>query len=369
MKLHFLVVCAGLLVCELAGAAVPNLVNYQGRLTDGSGITVPDGNYSVMFSIYSVPDGGIAVWSETQNVTTTNGIFAVLLGSVNPFTSIAFSDTSRYLGIKIGDAPEELPRNRLVSVPFAISAGSSGGWVDDGSNVHLASPSDRVGIGISSPPVAPLHIHDPINSINGSRVQLTQESSGAGTFDGFSMIYGSGNAFLWQYEPGAMILGTSNTERMRFDALGRAGIGTALPQSPLVVQGSSNWGVLEVVGSAVNSEASIAFRPVNRNKGDSLTWILGVNNNAGIVGAFSLYRPNGLGNGSQAITVLTNGHVGIGTPVPLGALDVSSTTGALIVPRMTTAQRDALSTMDGMIIYNTTTNQFNFRENGAWVAK
>ena len=129
MKLHFLVLYAGLLVCELAGAAVPNLVNYQGRLTDGTGITVPDGDYSVVFSIYSVPDGGIAVWSETQNLTTTNGIFAVLLGSVNPFTSNAFSDTSRYLGIKIGDAPEELPGTRLVSVPFAISAGSSGGWV------------------------------------------------------------------------------------------------------------------------------------------------------------------------------------------------------------------------------------------------
>jgi len=61
--------------------------------------------------------------------------------------------------------------------------------------------------------------------------------------------------------------------------------------------------------------------------------------------------------------------VGIGTSSPQGALDVVSTTGALIVPRMTTAQRDALTAINGMIIYNTSTNQFNFYENGAWVTK
>ncbi|MFA4817989.1 MAG: hypothetical protein WC608_04695 [Parcubacteria group bacterium] len=70
-----------------------------------------------------------------------------------------------------------------------------------------------------------------------------------------------------------------------------------------------------------------------------------------------------------AMTIKNDGKVGIGTTTPQGALDVASTTGALIVPRMTTAQRDALAPVNGMIIYNATTNQFNFRENGAWVLK
>ena len=61
--------------------------------------------------------------------------------------------------------------------------------------------------------------------------------------------------------------------------------------------------------------------------------------------------------------------VGIGTTSPQGALDVSSTTGGFIVPRMTTEQRDQLAAVNGMIIYNSTTNQFNFRENGVWVTK
>jgi len=64
-----------------------------------------------------------------------------------------------------------------------------------------------------------------------------------------------------------------------------------------------------------------------------------------------------------------NGKLGINTSTPQGVLDINSTSGALIVPRMTTTQRNALTAVNGMIIYNTTTNQFNFYENGAWVTK
>lgn len=40
-----------------------------------------------------------------------------------------------------------------------------------------------------------------------------------------------------------------------------------------------------------------------------------------------------------------------------------------LVPTMTTVARDALTATNGMIIYNSTTNAFNFYENGAWVTK
>jgi len=48
---------------------------------------------------------------------------------------------------------------------------------------------------------------------------------------------------------------------------------------------------------------------------------------------------------------------------------VVTSEGALIVPRMTTSQRDGLSAVNGMVVYNVTTNEFNFYENGAWVTK
>jgi len=48
---------------------------------------------------------------------------------------------------------------------------------------------------------------------------------------------------------------------------------------------------------------------------------------------------------------------------------VNSTMGALIVPRMTTTQRVALSAVNGMIVYDTTTNRFSVYEDDSWVTK
>lgn len=42
---------------------------------------------------------------------------------------------------------------------------------------------------------------------------------------------------------------------------------------------------------------------------------------------------------------------------------------ATVSPSMTTTERDALPAKNGMIIYNTTTNAFNFYENSVWVIK
>jgi len=62
-------------------------------------------------------------------------------------------------------------------------------------------------------------------------------------------------------------------------------------------------------------------------------------------------------------------NVGIGTTTTntSAKLEIDSTTGALLVSRMTTADSTNMTPVNGMIIYNTTTNAFNFRENGAWV--
>lgn len=71
------------------------------------------------------------------------------------------------------------------------------------------------------------------------------------------------------------------------------------------------------------------------------------------------------------IVSLPSGHqlaVGTNSPAASAAVDITSTTGALLVPRMTTAQRNALTAVNGMIIYNTTDNEFNFYENSAWVS-
>jgi hypothetical protein len=50
-------------------------------------------------------------------------------------------------------------------------------------------------------------------------------------------------------------------------------------------------------------------------------------------------------------------------------ITMDSVTAGFVIPRMTTVQRDALTIENGMMIYNITTNEFNFRENAAWITK
>jgi hypothetical protein len=65
----------------------------------------------------------------------------------------------------------------------------------------------------------------------------------------------------------------------------------------------------------------------------------------------------------------THAQVGVGTVTPHASaqLDVSSTTKGLLPPRMTTAQRNAISNpATGLIIFNTTSNALNIYFSGAW---
>jgi len=71
----------------------------------------------------------------------------------------------------------------------------------------------------------------------------------------------------------------------------------------------------------------------------------------------------------DALAVTHDGKVGIGTTSPSAPLEVSSTTGGVIMPRMTTAQRNAIaSPTDGEMVYDTDLNKFYGYANGAWTA-
>lgn len=129
----FLIAVVCFVLCNSSFAAVPTLINFQGRLTDSLG-NPQDSSYSITFKIYDAPSGGNIVWQETQlSITVTRGIFNVLLGSVTPITDSIFNDTSRWLTFVVGAEPEITPRARLSSSPYAFRVntvdGASGGTI------------------------------------------------------------------------------------------------------------------------------------------------------------------------------------------------------------------------------------------------
>lgn len=159
-----LIVMAAALATLPAGGAVPPLISYQGRLTDAVG-TPLDTTLSLVFTVYADAGGVTSLWSETQPaVAVTDGLFQVLLGSVNPIGTGVFSGEERWLKVQIQGGSAMTALIPIVSVAYAHRAaksdtaayalsgtgGEGGGWTDDGAAVRLTTITDNVGIGTST---------------------------------------------------------------------------------------------------------------------------------------------------------------------------------------------------------------------------
>ncbi len=119
---------------NLSSTASPRLLSFQGRLTDSNSNPLT-GTFSVTFGIWDTGPGtgGNLIWSETQSVTTDNGLFSVMLGTETFLSATVFSSTStgaptRWLEIAIGTNTALAPRQPVVSVAYAFTAAT----VDDG---------------------------------------------------------------------------------------------------------------------------------------------------------------------------------------------------------------------------------------------
>lgn len=135
LKLIPVLIIALFATASIAVAEVPQMINYQGQLTDDLGQPVSD-IVSMTFTIYDEASGGSALWTETQSsVTVTDGMFSVLLGSVNAVHDTIFSDPERYLGIAVGADAEISPRTQLVSAAYAYQAGAVEGFSPGPHNV------------------------------------------------------------------------------------------------------------------------------------------------------------------------------------------------------------------------------------------
>ncbi|HUC86782.1 MAG TPA: carbohydrate binding domain-containing protein, partial [Candidatus Saccharimonadales bacterium] len=158
-----------------ATSGINQEINYQARLLNSAGATVPDGNYNIEFKIYSggtgcvgggtSPCGGTNIWSEdwlnnnSQGVTVTNGYFSVMLGAASdPLGSldsqVNFNQTPLWLSINIGNTNtscatfsacsgdgEMLPFTQFAAAPYAFDAESVGGVL--GSSLVQLSPGSQ----------------------------------------------------------------------------------------------------------------------------------------------------------------------------------------------------------------------------------
>ena len=103
-------------------AQVPALLNYQGSIQTATD-SLLNGPVEIAFSIYAEETGGSPLWSERRTIAVTDGRFHALLGSVTPLPEDLFTGHNRYLALRIGSDDELRPRQRIVSVAYALRAG------------------------------------------------------------------------------------------------------------------------------------------------------------------------------------------------------------------------------------------------------
>ena len=136
MKLSFQIFVIGALVAALttlAFAAVPPMINYQGKLTKPTGAPL-DMTTQMIFCIYADPITLNPLWCDTQSaVVVEKGVFNVLLGSQHPIPDSVFDGNVRYLGVKVGNDAEITPRKPMVSVGYAYTDGD---WTINGNNIY-----------------------------------------------------------------------------------------------------------------------------------------------------------------------------------------------------------------------------------------
>jgi hypothetical protein len=187
--------------------------------------------------------------------------------------------------------------------------------------------------------------------------------------------FGDGNALTLQTEEGSAISAstaqTVNTNsaaiitKITDDATGKNLVITERALSSATVTdgfGMYNQSILE---DAANSALAAGY--------DEVTWTDATN---GVAKRIIGVRGDGIAASGSGIALQgagTDGYVQVGinsiTPDASAALDVVSTTTGFLPPRMTTTQRDAISSpATGLQVYNTTTNQNNIYNGTSWVA-
>ncbi|MBU0984794.1 MAG: hypothetical protein KKA42_13040 [candidate division Zixibacteria bacterium] len=112
------------MAATVAAVSTPKGISYQGRVVDADGHPVADGSHEFQFRVYTLPEDGSLVLSEDISLTTFDGLFSHILGSVTPIPNAMFLENdSLFLEVTI-DGETQSPRTPFLPVGYALRVNS-----------------------------------------------------------------------------------------------------------------------------------------------------------------------------------------------------------------------------------------------------
>lgn len=190
-------------------AQEPQMFRYQGRILDNDALV--SGNLDFSFKLYDSPTGGSPLYEDTATIMVVDGLYSTMIGDDTTSggdLGDALNNPAVYLEITVGG--ETLtPRERIVSVPYAMNGLPSGSVVLSASHPNLAleakgyslvysavtSPEDWV-VALEDELIIPLSkLHDSEMVTFGSYVGFYNE--GASSTEGSNPFYYSQDGIFW----------------------------------------------------------------------------------------------------------------------------------------------------------------------------
>ena len=331
--------------------------------------------------------GGSATTNERMRIDASGN---VVIGTSTPLaatkTTIQSSSIIQIGGTDTANATWRIgtPSLSLIGIGGNSNHSVSLGYYDTGnttftSRLLVEATTGNVGIGTASP-LSKFHLVNTTASAT-ARIQSTVggayfQLDGANGFNSIQYnLSNSGHFSLYDI--------TASSERLRIDSAGNVGIGTSTPSAKLSVTTSSSdgnvtsWssGQLVVSPGGTSTSAGIGFSVDTANSNaiiSALTPATSWNNLILRSASTTIFYGNGTTEGIKLNTagrvdIAGNVHIGTNSPDVTSALEVASTTKGFLPPRMTTTQRDAISSpAAGLIVYNSTTNKHQGYNGTTW---
>jgi len=241
------------------------------------------------------------------------------------------ADTYKGL-LQVGDYTDGITNN----------TGATALQVTDGAGVNtaLALSTTRVGVGNISPQAE--------LDVNGNVVADEYALDGTGSSSSAVAIHAPATNEL--------AIRTDSIERVRIDSDGKVGVATTNPESELHIKGDITFEGETSLSQGTRAKI-VHTSGVDANGNES-------SNDGGL-----LFKSYDNSTAVDALAITHNGNVGINTSTPSAPLEVSSTTGGVIMPRMATTQRTAISSpTPGEMVYDTDLNKFYGYTSSGWTA-